>query len=134
MDGAGDEVPTKPQHEVVDGGIQSLDFHQTEGDLEEVLDASLGDAEVEGVEAVHRSREDGFLDVPVACEDKGCGLRNLPIKGLDLVGVRSNRLLGGKLTLEGLVGFDEARDCGLVVSASGAFLVLFHRVVHLQPP
>lgn len=65
MDGTSDEVPTEPQHEVVDGGIHALDFHQTKGDLEEGLCTTLGDAEVEGIEVVDRIAEYGFLNMPI---------------------------------------------------------------------
>ena len=134
VDGTSDEVPTEPQHEVVDGGIHALDFHQTKSDLEEVLGALLGDAEIEGIEAVDRVAYHGFLDVPVACESEGCGLRDLAVEGLNLECIRSDDVLRRQLAFESLVFLDKVPDGGLVFGASYAFLMLLDGVAHEASP
>lgn len=134
VDGTSDEVPTEPQHEVVDGGVHALDFHQTKGDLEEGFRTTLGDAEVEGIEAVDRVAYHGFLDVPVACENEGCGLRDFAVEGLNLEGIRSDDVLRRQLAFEGLVFLDKVLDGGLVFGASYAFLMLLHGVAHEASP
>lgn len=66
---ARDEVSQKCEHHRLHGGVLRFEVPQMERHLKELLGTFPCDFERVLVEAVHLGRFDGFLDVPVACDD-----------------------------------------------------------------